>query len=290
MQSAPALTDWPLLGVTRKMPAASPSAPAFGNNSQTQPQWLAVRQMGSKRPFTDSGTAPPSKRPSSSAGMREPTLQSEAIRADLSSNFESLAEQIAALNDERFEPDGVPMRYETMRTGGYGKEHAGFIVFTNQGPPFVNAGRPNNDVESGDKLHVSVSRSHVERAFDSLAGLLFAADSPINQWKVTDIYRAPPKHRITEGAQLTLFVNPRGCSRYCAQHLHKVRAFIGRIEAILSQQGIDPGVRPESDVAAPHWRYVSYRNEFASGRTGGEAQRIGLEQEPFFKLIGGTGP
>ena len=287
--SSTALTDWPLLGAARAMPCASPTLPTLNARLQTLRQSFAAPQSGSKRPLTDSGPLP-AKRSLPNAYVRPPTPQSEAIRADLTRNLHSLAAQMASLDKQPFKVDEAPMRYQAMRAGGFRKTHGDFLVFINPSTVFINAGRPNDDVESGDKLHVSVDGSQVESAFDALAGLLFSSDSPINQWKVTDMSRLPSTDRVAQGAQLTLFINPRKGARYGAQHLRNVREFIDRIETTLTDQGVEPGIRPESDVASRHWRYVSYRNEFACGRAGSEAHRLQLAQEPFFKLIGGEVP
>lgn len=224
--------------------------------------------------------------------MKAPALPGAATKDHLQSNFEQLKTGMAALEQHAFEPNGEALDYAQMQGTGFDAEHAGFKV---SNVPlqdvFIHAERSADHASgefAGDKFHVSLAENDVGKGFDALKGLLFSQGSPIHKWKITDMGRAPAGERVTQGAQLTLYVKPGVDGKYSAQDLKKLQDFTGQLEHTLNANEIGRGARPESDVAPDHWSYVSYRNEFRSGREGGEAQAESLKNEPFFKLVSGT--
>ena len=48
----------------------------------------------------------------------------------------------------------------------------------------------------------------VPQAFQLLSKLLLLEDSPIDEWKVTDMEQVDPESRVRLGAQFTLYVKP----------------------------------------------------------------------------------
>lgn len=212
------------------------------------------------------------------------------MQAALTRDFEALDSDIASSDPTAFRAFHMPMRYSDINGGGYVKQHAGFTLFKHPATVFINAARRQPEASSGDKLHISVDGSRVDEAFDAIAGLLFAEDSPIDQWKVVDTTktRALKDSRVSRGAQITLHAEPSGGGGYSSLDLRRLRDFVARIEVALEERSIDAGVRPLSDAVAPQWHYVSYRNEFRSTREdAGDDQRSRLASEPFFKLVAG---
>lgn len=124
------------------------------------------------------------------------------------------------------------------------------------------------------------------QAFQLLSGLLFSEDSPIDKWKVTNLERVDQQARVSVGAQFTLYIKPdQENSQYSSSLLHNIRDFIECLESRLSNNGIIPGQRPESDVHPENWQYFSYRNELRSERSGSEIQSQTLREEPFYRLM-----
>ncbi|RKP48235.1 type III effector phosphothreonine lyase [Trinickia fusca] len=224
--------------------------------------------------------------------MRPPAIPGAATRDHLQSNLGSLRTAMAGLESHTFQSNDAALDYKQMQGTGFTGEHEGFkLSNVPLQDVFMHAKRPGDQPSgefAGDKLHVSLAEGQVEEGFNALKGLLFSQNSPINEWKITDMGRAPAGERVTQGAQLTLYVKPGANGNYSAQDLKKLQDFTGQLEHTLNANEIGRGARPESDVAPDHWNYVSYRNEFRSGREGGEAQAESLKNEPFFKLVSGT--
>lgn len=119
---------------------------------------------------------------------------------------------------------------------------------------------------AGNKLHLSIKREELSKGFDVIKGLLFSPDSPIKAWKLTNLnlpkFQANPSNRITDGMQFTLYLYPdEDKEKFSDTHATTIKNFIAALEKSLSDAGIKPGIRPESDVAADHWQYMSYRRE-----------------------------
>ncbi|MEJ8799741.1 type III effector phosphothreonine lyase [Trinickia caryophylli] len=228
--------------------------------------------------------------PSTTSGAVSLPQGGSQIRSSLITEFDALARELGQMSQSELKPSRDPITYGAMNSGGYMKLHAGFALFKRPSDVFINALRRQSSPSSGDKLHVSVDESRVEDAFDTIAGLLFSDDSPIDQWKIVDTRRVAKLKdtRVSHGANITLYVEPSNGTAYSSRDLSRVRALIDQIEAMLSQAGIAPGIPPASDAVAPQWRYVSYRNEHMSSREdGGPMQRSRLAGEPFFRLVSG---
>lgn len=142
----------------------------------------------------------------------------------------------------------------------------------------------------GDKFHISVTQKDVPKAFEVIGKLINSEDSPINSWKATDVTRTDPRDtRISQGAQFTLYPKPdRTDGTYSPAYMGKIQALVKTIEQALQQAGVGKSDhQPASDVSAPQWGYVSYRNEIRSDRQGSDSQSASLKREPFFKLTAG---
>ncbi|MFC7634125.1 type III effector phosphothreonine lyase [Paraburkholderia humisilvae] len=174
-----------------------------------------------------------------------------------------------------------------------GEQHHGFRVTKPpekmDGAGFIHANAGRNGRFDGDKFHVSVANDQLESGFAALASLLFSPDSPVREWKMTDLNAGRPDtpegRRVTQGAQFTLYVRTGADGHYSAGQLKRIKDFVSEMERTLAAQGIGMGERPASDVAPEHWNYVSYRNEQRSGRDGTEEQALALQREPFFRLV-----
>jgi phosphothreonine lyase len=137
----------------------------------------------------------------------------------------------------------------------------------------------------GDKLHISVSPNQIEKSFDLISHLLFSNDSPFDRWKMTSlkVIQREPNERISCGMQITCYIYPKNeSSEYSLLDFIEVRSMINEIEEYLKKSDIKPGKVDQSDVQAPHWRYVSYRNEFRSERSNNNEH---LKEDPFFTLL-----
>ncbi|MPY23933.1 hypothetical protein FM037_14365 [Shewanella psychropiezotolerans] len=100
---------------------------------------------------------------------------------------------------------------------------------------------------------------------------------------ISDLNRCPPESRVAVGAQITLYVKADKELGYASEELKKVKDFLGEIELTLGQNVISPGVKPESDVSAATWNFISYRNENRSDREGTSSHL--LFEEPFYQII-----
>lgn len=175
-----------------------------------------------------------------------------------------------------------------------GQSYGGWRVENEARRSFISFKRtqPRKHEESvGDKFHISVSKADVPKAFEILSKLINAENSPINAWKTTDVTRTDPRDtRLSQGAQFTLYPKPdRADGTYSPEFLGKTQALVNTIEQELKCAGIRKSDhKPASDVSAPQWGYVSYRNEHRSNRVGSESQSAALRDEPFFKLTSGT--
>lgn len=158
--------------------------------------------------------------------------------------------------------------------------------------PFIKFNRvpPRDESPSvGDKFHISVAPKDLPKAFEIISRLINSEESPINSWKTSDLDRIKGE-RLSLGGQFTLYPKPdRSDGTYSPEYMGKIQALIKTIEQELHAEGVQPSDhKPDSDVAAPEWGYVSYRNEIRSDRHGSEEQSALLRNEPFFKLIGAT--
>ena len=174
----------------------------------------------------------------------------------------------------------------------------------------------NMNLECNDKLHISVRKEDLHKAFDVCAPLLLSKNAPMLSWKVTDITVPPVDssgknidieyqgfQRISSGAQFTLYFKS-DCStseRYIAadkaiyleDRAKAINDFARAIEETLSENNIQPGQQPDSDIAikiaAKESLYLSYRSEYLTGKygngTANEALRAKLSQQHFFKIF-----
>jgi phosphothreonine lyase len=178
--------------------------------------------------------------------------------------------------------------------GALGETYDGFVVSNIPRPVgdgFIHVTRRYAQVAGrfdGDKFHISIASDRIEAGLAAIVGLLFSQDSPIDRWKATDMSGVPDTaegRRISQGAQLTLYVTTDDDDFYSAGHLKRIKDFLNEIEGILASHGIDRGVIPQSDVLPAHWHYVSYRNEKRSDRIGRDEQAATLGDEPFYRLV-----
>ncbi|WDC32317.1 type III secretion system effector phosphothreonine lyase (plasmid) [Escherichia albertii] len=207
----------------------------------------------------------------------------------LKNNFDTLHNNMRNMPVSCFkEAQGVP-DYSGIRQIDYFDMSQGFLLNTDSSDVFIHACRdtPKNQGKfAGDKFHISVQRDMMPQAFQLLSGLLFSEDSPIDKWKVTNLERVDQQARVSVGAQFTLYIKPdQENSQYSSSLLHNIRDFIECLESRLSNNGIIPGQRPESDVHPENWQYFSYRNELRSERSGSEIQSQTLREEPFYRLM-----
>ncbi|WP_026318035.1 type III secretion system effector phosphothreonine lyase [Algicola sagamiensis] len=152
------------------------------------------------------------------------------------------------------------------------------------GDVFIHANRENDSREFlGDKIHISLAQSELAEGVDKILPLLLSEDSPIDKWKVTDLSRCPSDSRVAVGAQMTLYVKADKEAGYEPTLLKKVKDFLEEIEMVLNQNGISPGEKPESDVSAANWHFISYRNEHRSDRDGTSSHL--LYEEPFYQIM-----
>lgn len=116
---------------------------------------------------------------------------------------------------------------------------------------------------SGDKWHISVHIDDVPAAFNLLASTLLRKDSPVTEWKVTDMSDTKIDNesvqRVRRGAQFTLYFRPEQEQGYSADYLARIKKFGETLDQRLLQGGIRAGVVPDSDIVMSHYR--SYRND-----------------------------
>ncbi|KZK95216.1 MULTISPECIES: hypothetical protein [unclassified Pseudovibrio] len=186
--------------------------------------------------------------------------------------------------------------YNDIKSQNFG-DHEGFSYYNLPGVnSFINFGREEGQFKGenhGDKVHISVKKEHLEQAFDAISGLLLSPDSPIDKWKVTNLDSTKGSvdtsnlaRRVSDGAQFTLYIRAEEEGEpYTTEQLVKTHQFFEEIEGALLTNWVDEGVKPDSDVSAHHWGYISYRNELNSDRAGGEQQAAFLKQEPVFRAL-----
>lgn len=215
--------------------------------------------------------------------------QTQLTKNYLNSNFDSLIRQMRREPAPNFKEASHAPDYCSIRRSGFYERHNNFMLSNTGQDAFIHVRRePAHCAGSfdGDKFHISIKREEVSQAFNALRGRLFSDDSPIDNWKVTDMQRAEPGSRVSEGAQFTLYVKLDLEDAQCtAKELNHVRYFVECLESILTESRILPGQHPDSDIRPPSWQYVSYRNELRSHREGSEAQRQMLSDEPFYRLV-----
>ena len=227
----------------------------------------------------------PPLQPTSSAETKQKTPTQEFLNL----NFDSLKAQIKNISSFHFRETPLIQDYSAMRQNGFSSVHNGFMQNNSGLDAFMHASRQQGKcagVFDGDKFHVSVKDVDVPRTFNALSSLLFSEDCPFDKWKVTDMERAEPNARVSNGAQFTLYVKPDTAdSRYTASTLKNIRDSLELLESVISEHNIQPGQHPDSDVRPSHWQFTSYRNELRSDREGSYAQSIALRKEPFFRLV-----
>ncbi|VVP27814.1 type III secretion system effector phosphothreonine lyase [Pseudomonas fluorescens] len=207
----------------------------------------------------------------------------------LNSNFESLIHQMRIEPVPDFKHASHAPDYCNILRSGFNDRHNNFMLNNSGEDVFIHARREPAQCTGpfdGDKFHLSIKPDEVPEAFDALRGLLFSDDSPIDQWKVTDMERAEPASRVSEGTQFTLYVKlDLASEQNLVQELRRVRHFVECMESLLTESNIQPGQYPDSDIRPSSWQYVSYRNELRSQREGSEAQNQMLRSEPFYRLV-----
>ncbi len=116
---------------------------------------------------------------------------------------------------------------------------------------------------SGDKWHISVHIDDVPAAFNLLASILLRKNSPVTEWKVTDMsdtrIDSASVQRVRQGAQFTLYFRPGQEQGYSAEDLARIKKFGETLDQHLLQGGIRTGVVPDSDIIISNYR--SYRND-----------------------------
>lgn len=255
-----------------------PSAPIF----PLQNRYLVMQRVRPKLGLSlNTLAAPPPPKKNASAELRG--MSRNDVAASTQTRF--------ALNH------GAPTYDVAMR--GRGEQHAGWSAFNQSAltgtDAFIHMDRvsPKSQGDfAGDKIHLSVAPQHVEAAFNAIAKILQAEDSPVDKWKVTDMSRmhanmSPEQQRVTLGAQFTIYAKPdRPDHTYSPQYMGKLRGMIKSVENELRHAGVAPSSnRPTSDVSSQHWQFASYRNERNSERVGSPTRNQGLEHEPFFQLV-----
>ncbi|AQS36134.1 virulence-associated protein [Shewanella psychrophila] len=175
--------------------------------------------------------------------------------------------------------------YQELSKGPYDNQFSGYkLSNTPFGDVFIHGNKLDESREYlGDKIHVSIEQSQLAKGFDSILPILLSEDSPIDKWKVTDLHRCPPESRVAVGAQITLYIKADKELGYSSEDLKKVKDFLDEIELTLGQSGISSGVKPQSDVSAVTWNFISYRNENRSDREGTSSHL--LFEEPFYQII-----
>ncbi|MDE1715474.1 type III secretion system effector phosphothreonine lyase [Chromobacterium amazonense] len=222
-------------------------------------------------------------------GRPDEKLHKPSTNESLQTNLSTLHHQMKQMPISHFKEALDTPDYSGMRQSGFFAMSHGFQLENHGGDVFMHARRENPQCKgefAGDKFHISVQGDQVPKAFNALSAMLFSEDSPIDKWKVTDMERVDHKSRVGAGAQLTLYVKPdQENSQYSAPSLHKTRLFVECLESKLSENGVNPGQHPDSDIRPENWKYISYRNEFRSERDGSEMQSQTLRQEPFYRLM-----
>lgn len=191
--------------------------------------------------------------------------------------------------------ESAPDYSEFQNIGAFGHLSVNGFELSNPGDNvFMHATRTENNEKGfdGDKLHISVDAAHIEQAYEVLKPLLFSQHSPIDKWKVTDTASsANAQSRVVQGAQFTLYIKTDSkTTGYEGKTIKQVQNLIQNIESRIAAAGIAPGAKPNSDVSADHWQFVSYRNEKRSDREGGAAQSARLRHEPFYQLVSASEP
>lgn len=219
------------------------------------------------------------------AGSGYETFENQNLR----NRFSALHNQMRQMPGYHFKEASDAPDYTGICQSGFFAISQGFRLYNHNEDIFVHACRETPHYKgafSGDKFHISVLNEQLPQAFQALSGLLFSEESPVDKWKVTDMARVAQPSRVSVGAQFTLYIKPdQGNSQYSVALLHKTRQFLECLESSLSEYGVMPGQRPESDVHPENWRYLSYRNERRSDREGGEIQSQALREEPFYRLM-----
>ncbi|EEZ39207.1 VirA protein [Photobacterium damselae] len=196
-----------------------------------------------------------------------------------------LIKDIEAQPKSSFRNADIHGSYHELSQGGYKNEFSGYKLSNVPfGDVFIHANKDNESREYlGDKIHISIDKAQLSSGFDDILPILLSEDSPIDKWKVTDLNRCPPDSRVAVGAQITLYVKADKESGYVPAELKKVKDFLEQIELTLGQSNTTPGEKPQSDISAANWNFISYRNEYRSDREGGASHQ--LFEEPFFQVI-----
>ena len=208
---------------------------------------------------------------------------------DISTEIDDLLSQIKVLPPPRLQIEGNSLSYRDMQELEWATVNSGFCISHGIDDVFIHMERL--DVKCvgeylGDKLHISVEKSKLIEAFELIAPILFSEDSIIDQWKITDLSKAKNSSRVTDGAQITLYIRPKHEDGvYRAGELHLLRYLVSKLELTLADNKIPIGKVPKSDVASPNWSYISYRHEFRSDRAGLVASSGALHKELVYVIL-----
>lgn len=225
--------------------------------------------------------------------------KNEAVRTT-AERPEQIAEAFRHQRAPVFQEAANTPGYDDVKSAPYGE--AGGFIFYNQTEKsaftkFDRIERSNTGALQPDKFHISVKQDQVENAFQAIVGLLLSADSPIDNWKVTNMDKAQEQaaedelaHRVSVGAQFTLYLRtPDEDGPYSTDQMIKLRFFIEALEAALMTSWVDQGETPDSDISGNAWSYISYRNEEKSSRLTEGANRLQeqntLENEAVFRAL-----
>ncbi|MGB0893472.1 MAG: hypothetical protein ACPGUD_03625 [Parashewanella sp.] len=136
----------------------------------------------------------------------------------------------------------------------------------------------------GDKIRISVPVTHLEQTFNLLVPVLFSQQSPFYTWKVHSLLNTRTATRLLKTGQFTLYFTPlTQAGDVSISTISKVAFFIVAVEACLNKNNIPINRFPESDVAAPHWLYCSFRNTLLCRRESKNNDE--LLEHPIFKLL-----
>lgn len=210
---------------------------------------------------------------------------------------EAIAERYRTMDKPVFRPSSDNLKcHELTRNEGYTELQAYKMKFFDKKASFTWFAKTEDLMSgkhyAGDKLHLSVERTQLPKAFDALSDLLLSEDSPVSRWKVInpDVHRnldSEKGRRLEVGGQIILYLYAdKRDEPISADRLLSMRAFVEAVEDRLKIHHINPGIKPESDVSAHHWDYTSYRNDKRSERYDIDPmQHQRLRQEPVFQAL-----
>ena len=201
-----------------------------------------------------------------------------------------------------------------------------FVRFakTDPGGELLTSSRVAPVIPLHDKVHLSVARQDVARAWEALRPFLLSEDNPFLRWKMivleheeralskrlehlaeqertgTDrrvvqrkrFVKVARSQRVTEGAQFTLHAYANLGDLTYKSNGADFRHFLTQLDRELLAQGVRRGRIPHSDVRIGNLEFTSYRNRTVSTRGSalGEAPLTeqmleDLKTMPFYKAI-----